>query len=67
MDLSIFKIGGWNRLQPINQKLLEKFIDDNEPWLLIGNPKQSSTLCDPVLGKTLCEFRSAHEEIVVTS
>ena len=25
MDLSIFKIGGWNSLQPINQKLLEFF------------------------------------------
>ena len=36
MDLSIFKIGGWNSLQPINQNLLEEFIDENEPWLLIG-------------------------------
>ena len=36
MDLSIFKIGGWNALQPINQKLLEEFVDENEPWLLIG-------------------------------
>ena len=33
MDLSIFKFGGWNSLQPINQKLLEEFIDENEPWL----------------------------------
>ena len=38
MDLSIFKIGGWNSLQPINQNLLEEFIDENEPWLLIGIP-----------------------------
>ena len=30
MDLSIFKVGGWNRLQPINQNLLEEFIDENE-------------------------------------
>ena len=29
MDLSIFKIGGWNSLQPINQNLLEEFIDKN--------------------------------------
>ena len=36
MDLSIFKSGGWNSLQPINQKLLEEFIDENESWLLIG-------------------------------
>ena len=38
MDLSIFDIGGWNSLQPINQKLLEEFVDENEPWLLIGIP-----------------------------
>ena len=31
------------------------------------NSKQSSIVCDTVLGKTLCEFRSAHEEIDVTS
>ena len=28
-DLSIFKIGGWNSLQPNNQTLLEIFIDEN--------------------------------------
>ena len=38
MDLSIFKIGGWNSLQLINQNLLEEFIDEKEPWLLIGIP-----------------------------
>ena len=38
MDLSIFQIGGWNSLQPINQILLQEFIDENEPWLLIGIP-----------------------------
>ena len=38
MDLSIFKIGGWNSLQPIKQNLLVEFIDENEPWLLIGIP-----------------------------
>ena len=43
MDLSIFKIGGWNSLQPINQNLLEEFIDENEPWLLIRIPSR-----DPV-------------------
>ena len=26
MDLSIFRVGGWNILQPIYQKLLEEFI-----------------------------------------
>ena len=33
MDLSIFKIGGWNSLRPIKQNLLEEVIDENEPWL----------------------------------
>ena len=36
MDLSKFKIGGWNSLQPSNQKLLNEFTDKNDPWLLIG-------------------------------
>ena len=26
MDLSKFDIGGWNSLQPINEKMLEEFI-----------------------------------------
>ena len=38
MVLSIFKIGGWNSWQPSNQKLLEEFVVENEPWLLIGVP-----------------------------
>ena len=42
MDLSTFKIGGWNSLQPMNQNLLEEFIDENEPWLLIGIPSRDS-------------------------
>ena len=67
IDLSLFKFGGWNSLQPINQNLLEEFLDLNEPWLLIGISKQRSSLCDTVLGKTLYEFRSAHEEIDVSS
>ena len=65
MDLSIFKIGGWNSQQPINQNLLDEYIDENEPWLLIGIPSRDSFLV--TLGTTLCEFRSAHEEIDVTS
>ena len=40
MDLSIFKIGGWNSLQPIDQYLFEEFVDRNEPWLLIGIPSR---------------------------
>ena len=44
MDLSIFKIGGWNSLQPTNQNLLEEFIDENEPWSLIGIPNRDPFL-----------------------
>ena len=40
MDLSILKIGGWNSLQPINQNLLEEFIDESELFLLIGVPSR---------------------------
>ena len=44
MDLSTFKICGWNSLQPINQNLLEEFIDESEPWLLIGIPSRDPFL-----------------------
>ena len=38
-ELSLFKIGGWNILQPSNRKLFEEFIEENEPQLLlIGIP-----------------------------
>ena len=40
MDLSIFKIDGWHSLQPINQHLLEEFINEKEPWLLFGVPSR---------------------------
>ena len=40
MDLSIIKVGGWNSLPPISQELVEEFIDENEPWLLIGIPSR---------------------------
>ena len=40
MDLSIFKIGRWNSLQPVDQELLEEFMDENEPWLLVGCPSR---------------------------
>ena len=54
MDLSIFKVGRWNSLQPINRKLLGDFWWE---WTLVvgRNSKQRSTLCDTVLGTTLCE------------
>ena len=44
MELSILKIGGWNSLQPINQNLLEGFIDENETWLLVGIPSRDPFL-----------------------
>ena len=40
MDLSIFKVAGWKILQLSNGKLLEEFIDVNEPWLLVGIPSR---------------------------
>ena len=43
MNLSIFKIG-WNSLQSINQNLLKDFIDENEPWLLLGIPSRDPFL-----------------------
>ena len=43
-DLSTFKISGWNSLQPINENLLEEFIDKNEQWLLIGIPSRDPFL-----------------------
>ena len=55
--LSRFKIGGWNSLQPINQILLEEFIDENEPWLLFGIPSR-----DPFLVTQYLERRSASSD-----
>ena len=42
MELSTFKIGGWNNLQPNNQHFLQQCMDENEPWLLIGIPNSHS-------------------------
>ena len=53
MDLSIFKIGGWNELQPIGRNSLGKFIDENWPWLLVGIPSR-----DPFLVTHYLEKRS---------
>ena len=67
MDLSLFKIGGWNSLQPRNQKLLEEFFSREGTLFVDRNSKQRSILCDTVFGTTFCEFRSAHEEIDLTT
>ena len=58
MDLSIYKIGGWNSLQPSNRKLLEEFIDENEPWLLIGIPSR-----DPFLVTQYLERHSVSSDL----
>ena len=64
MGLSIFSNGGWNILQPSNRKLLEDFIDENEPWLLIGIRSRDSFFNDTVLGTTFSEFGSAREGLM---
>ena len=53
MDLSLFKIDGWNSLRPISQKLLEEFIDENEPWFLIGTPSRDPFFVTQYLEDTL--------------
>ena len=40
MDLSIFLNWWMEQFATVNQKLLEEFIDENEPWLLIGIPSR---------------------------
>ena len=44
MELSVFKIGGWNILQPSNHNLLAYWTDENELWSLIGIPNRETFL-----------------------
>ena len=60
MDRSTFKIGGWNILQTSNRKLLEEFMDENEPWLLIGIPSRDSFLMIQHLER---HFVSSHQHV----
>ena len=60
MDLSIFKIGGWNSLQPIHQNLLEEFIDEKEPWLLIGIPSRDPFLVTQYLERHSVSLQLLH-------
>ena len=53
MDLSVFEIGGCNSSQPINQKMFEEFVDENEHWFLIGIPGRDPLFVTSVLGTTL--------------
>ena len=54
VDVSILKLGGWNTSQPSIQTTLDEVVG--------GNRTQRYISCDAVLGTTLCEFRSTHEE-----
>ena len=54
VGLSMFEIGGGNRLRQRNQNLLGEFIDKNELWLLIGIPSR-----DPFLVTQFLERHSA--------
>ena len=51
IDLSIFGIDGWNELQPIDQKSLEKFIEETMPQLLGGIPSTDLLLATHYLVK----------------
>ena len=64
MDLYMFKIGGWNHLEPKNQKSLEVFLDENQPWLLIGIPKRDPFLVTQHLDRHPANFRSTQEKLM---
>ena len=57
MDLSIFKMVDETIYSPENQKLLEALIDENEPWLLVGNPSR-----DPFLVTQCLERHSVRSD-----
>ena len=57
MDLSIFGSGGWNELQPIDQKSLGKIIEENISQLLIGIPSR-----DPFFVTHYLEKRSENSD-----
>ena len=42
MDLSVFKIGGWNILHPSKRKLSEEFINENDWRWSIRIPSRDS-------------------------
>ena len=60
MDVSMFKIHGWNSLQPINQNLLEEFIDENEPWSVIRIPNRAPFLVMQYLEQHSVSFEGLH-------
>ena len=44
MNLSVFKIGGWSRVQTSNQILLEELVDEHGFCLLMGIPSRDPSL-----------------------
>ena len=56
----VFKVGGWNILQPSIRKLSEEFTDEHEPWLLIGIPSRDSSLMMQYLER---HFVSSHQHV----
>ena len=62
MDLSVFKSGRWNILQPSNRKLSEEFIHENEPRLSIRIPSRGSFFTIQYLERPLvCDNRNVKE------
>ena len=57
MEVSYSKFCGWNNLQQSKQNSLRVFMDDEEPWLWIGNPNR-----DPFLGTQHMERHSASSD-----
>ena len=60
VDLSIFKIGGWNSVQLGYLNLLEEFVDENEPWWLIGIPNRDPFLVTQYLER---HFASSDQHV----
>ena len=67
MDLSMFKIGGWNILQPSNPKLSDELTCETGPWLLLGIPNKDPFFVTRFSERHSVDFRSTHGELDVTS
>ena len=62
MDLSVFKIGGWNVLQSSNRKLSEECINENESRLSIRVPSRDSFFMMHYLEQPfVCDNRNVKE------
>ena len=67
MDLSMFKIGGWNTLQDSNPNLLDELTSGNRPWLLLGIQNKDPFFVTRFSERHSVDFRSTHGELDVTS